>query len=332
MKINQLDEKWSKKYKQSIDCDNPKGFSQRAHCQGRKKTNEAEIGSMPDWETIVALAAAAKMTPMAIKAMWKTAKGFYKLKKFADRVGIKLADKIVGEDMSESMLNEMILRTSPIQSGSEIPPYTTIFAHKDSIWIATPNEWKENRKQITDEINQSLGITDNPMPVSYTGEGLYDIITERNIRDILVFIKYDDDLIYHRSAFKQSPQTSPLFKKVGKFLSQKFDLTTNEMRIFTMGVGQEGFTNDKVEPDSLKGSLPTVGYHGTNIDALQSILKKGIMSQDSGNYGEIHTPGYVFFAADNSKILQSYAGQSAGGIWTPTSIPVTVHFKIPEPN
>lgn len=29
-------EKWSEKYKQSIDCDNPKGFSQRAHCQGRK--------------------------------------------------------------------------------------------------------------------------------------------------------------------------------------------------------------------------------------------------------------------------------------------------------
>ena len=28
---------WSKKYKKSIDCDNPKGFSQRAHCQGRKK-------------------------------------------------------------------------------------------------------------------------------------------------------------------------------------------------------------------------------------------------------------------------------------------------------
>ena len=28
---------WSEKYKRSINCDNPKGFSQRAHCQGRKK-------------------------------------------------------------------------------------------------------------------------------------------------------------------------------------------------------------------------------------------------------------------------------------------------------
>ena len=30
-------EKWSKKYKSSINCNNPKGFSQKAHCAGRKK-------------------------------------------------------------------------------------------------------------------------------------------------------------------------------------------------------------------------------------------------------------------------------------------------------
>ena len=33
----QRNEKWSDKYKKSIDCNNPKGFSQRAHCQGRNK-------------------------------------------------------------------------------------------------------------------------------------------------------------------------------------------------------------------------------------------------------------------------------------------------------
>ena len=37
----ELEEKWSAKYKRSIDCNNPKGFSQKAHCQGRKK-NESE--------------------------------------------------------------------------------------------------------------------------------------------------------------------------------------------------------------------------------------------------------------------------------------------------
>jgi hypothetical protein len=35
--INKIDEEWSDKYKRSIDCNNPKGFSQKAHCQGRKK-------------------------------------------------------------------------------------------------------------------------------------------------------------------------------------------------------------------------------------------------------------------------------------------------------
>jgi hypothetical protein len=32
-----IEEKWSTKYKRSINCANPKGFSQKAHCAGRKK-------------------------------------------------------------------------------------------------------------------------------------------------------------------------------------------------------------------------------------------------------------------------------------------------------
>ncbi len=34
---------WSEKYKRSIDCENPKGFSQRAHCQGRKKKLKEQL-------------------------------------------------------------------------------------------------------------------------------------------------------------------------------------------------------------------------------------------------------------------------------------------------
>ena len=37
-----INEKWSDKYKRSINCSNPKGFSQRAHCQGRKKNEDVE--------------------------------------------------------------------------------------------------------------------------------------------------------------------------------------------------------------------------------------------------------------------------------------------------
>jgi hypothetical protein len=32
-----IDERWSQRYKKSINCANPKGFSQKAHCAGRKK-------------------------------------------------------------------------------------------------------------------------------------------------------------------------------------------------------------------------------------------------------------------------------------------------------
>jgi len=41
-----VDEGWSDKYKKSIDCNNPKGFSQRAHCQGKKKTFKEFMGDI----------------------------------------------------------------------------------------------------------------------------------------------------------------------------------------------------------------------------------------------------------------------------------------------
>ena len=43
---------WSEKYKKSINCDNPKGFSQRAHCQGRKKKLEEQLKSFKTVEQI----------------------------------------------------------------------------------------------------------------------------------------------------------------------------------------------------------------------------------------------------------------------------------------
>jgi len=41
--VEVIDEEWSEKYKRSIDCKNPKGFSQKAHCQGRKKNEQLEL-------------------------------------------------------------------------------------------------------------------------------------------------------------------------------------------------------------------------------------------------------------------------------------------------
>jgi len=42
MRANEfITEGWSQKYKKSINCSHPKGFSQKAHCAGKKKHNES---------------------------------------------------------------------------------------------------------------------------------------------------------------------------------------------------------------------------------------------------------------------------------------------------
>ena len=40
-KKKSVEEEWSQKYKSSINCSHPKGFSQKAHCAGKKKHNES---------------------------------------------------------------------------------------------------------------------------------------------------------------------------------------------------------------------------------------------------------------------------------------------------
>jgi len=40
--FKQFQEEWSNKYKRNIDCSNPKGFSQKAHCAARKKRARGE--------------------------------------------------------------------------------------------------------------------------------------------------------------------------------------------------------------------------------------------------------------------------------------------------
>ena len=42
-KTKRMNEGWSDKYKKSIDCNNPKGFSQKAHCAGKKKKVDEAI-------------------------------------------------------------------------------------------------------------------------------------------------------------------------------------------------------------------------------------------------------------------------------------------------
>jgi ribosomal protein S26 len=61
MRANEfITEGWSQKYKSSINCSHPKGFSQKAHCAGKKKHNEStamemtcpDCGISEDWNKV----------------------------------------------------------------------------------------------------------------------------------------------------------------------------------------------------------------------------------------------------------------------------------------
>ena len=59
-----IDEAWSEKYKSSIDCNNPRGFSQKAHCAGRNK-NEAQSPRMNPAEVKASLMSDAEKRKLA---------------------------------------------------------------------------------------------------------------------------------------------------------------------------------------------------------------------------------------------------------------------------
>jgi len=79
--------KWSDKYKRSIDCSNPKGFSQKAHCAGRKKRSLKEAGR--------------PYSAKYMKALIKAGQG-----KTADTVNVKIPKS--GHFIDEEELDEIL--------------------------------------------------------------------------------------------------------------------------------------------------------------------------------------------------------------------------------
>ena len=79
--------KWSDKYKKSIDCSNPKGFSQKAHCAGRKKRSLKEAGR--------------PYSAKYMKALIKAGQG-----KTADTVNVKIPKS--GHFIDEEELDEVL--------------------------------------------------------------------------------------------------------------------------------------------------------------------------------------------------------------------------------
>lgn len=236
----------------------------------------------------------------------------------------------INEILTESNrthLLEMRVRLNNVPQGGKLPEGSVVFGYGDSIWVIAPTSWKENKEGIAADIRQKMGLADDELKVRwmYSPEGLMDFAGDRS--DVVAFEMNDDRLLYRRHTYGQSPQTSPLFRKVATYIKNTFGLAP---RPFSMGISMDRGSSKEVDPSTFRGTLPKEGWHGTNIDALASIMKKGIVPQAGGNYGDVHTPGYVFFAADKSSLVDNYAMHSAGGVWTLKTFPVIVHFKIPD--
>jgi hypothetical protein len=126
VKVNEISEGWSDKYKRSINCDNPKGFSQKAHCAGRKK-NESLNEDVPPMAELVAMATVASVSVPVIKAMfkaaYKTGKGMLRLKRIANAAGVKLADNLIGEADQVRGSEPMPRKQKPSSGGSSPHPY-----------------------------------------------------------------------------------------------------------------------------------------------------------------------------------------------------------------
>ena len=243
----------------------------------------------------------------------------------------KSSNMKIHELLDESVLVEMRTRFNTLPSNSEIPGGTVIFAYRDSIWVVTPSDWKDNKNRIVDDIKTTMDLPDGSVKDPkwyYNPEMLIDIAKD-NKNAIVFFTNDEGELLFNRNTFAQSP-SSPLVRKTMKFMNRYFGISDDDIQFFASGVNVSGLSPSET-PRKTTG-LPKTGYHGTNLDSMLSIIKKGIAPQESGNFGKVHTPGYIFFAADNTPLVQKYAMHTTGNAYNPTSFPVIVHFNIPDQN
>ena len=133
---------WSNKYKKSIDCNNPKGFSQKAHCQGRKKRKENtmkiselknEIKSMIQERSINAIAKAQQKNADDIARaleLYKKAKGGNK--SYNEKNLIKVLKKL-GQDKKKLEKEMDVAVSSKLKDVGYAGPLDEVNISKDDM-------------------------------------------------------------------------------------------------------------------------------------------------------------------------------------------------------
>jgi len=125
---------WSNKYKKSINCNNPKGFSQKAHCAGKKKRNERVMKLSEFKEAVTkvlrerSINAISKLQQKNVENIAKALE-FYKKNKHTDKKEpfIKLLKKLGKE--KESLAKELDMKVSGMYKNAEYKGENVVMNH-----------------------------------------------------------------------------------------------------------------------------------------------------------------------------------------------------------
>ena len=158
----ELDEKWSKKYKRSIDCSHPKGFSQRAHCAGKKKHNESVEMEMicPDCGMC-----RSHGTLSEIKKGQKDSNGFTKCWSGYHAVGTK-SSKVTGKPVRNCVKNEDITTAhdrarEPDIQAKVIPRDPTYYKEKNALRHSMEGRSAAEISAALQALNKKYGIKED---------------------------------------------------------------------------------------------------------------------------------------------------------------------------
>ena len=191
---------WSEKYKKSIDCNNPKGFSQKAHCAGRKKRknemvfeeitedilNEKLItyGNRKPYGQVVFMAGGAG-----------SGKGFA-IKNFVDSASFKIRDV---DEMKKQLqilnrMGKLDIRTILKKYGRNIKLKDLDLirkVEKDGYKLQNLNLKNPDHVHVLHQLVKAMGIKDSSLTTLLTGKNnpetlpniLFDI-TAKDVTDI----------------------------------------------------------------------------------------------------------------------------------------------------
>ena len=268
-KEEEVTEKWSEKYKKSINCNNPKGFSQKAHCQGRKKKlNESSAVEMtkPSGDKL-------KFPECPEGEYWD----FFKKKCVSygfseDESPKTYKDTYSGMDDFFTQQKELFIKKFEDQSDkTKIEPYFQKAKTWWKNWINDPITREKHKKMF--------GLSDNDLKTKF--DNYLKVIDNTKIVMVNRYGEREDDFAYVSNAYMDSDlQDSDL----GHIFQTEYDSLiqngSNELAawlgaLYSTSVGGNDINDCRIfVPSPLIGNLGD--YEQTFAHEIQHLLERRV--------------------------------------------------------